>query len=479
MPPPNLTAATAITITTLPYSITTDPEGTAKLWYKYTATIDTCISILSCNSVNDAEFEMYLDNPPSLLTIFGTGQPQIWPIKIGDIVHFNIHVSSYTAGKTFSFSVNAAPTDTIQAGDLIVSEDEGHTGQNVYDTSFRGFWPYTWYSENGAVRYVSAKFPATELGSFLANGRWGVISAVTNQLFIYSAAPELTEIGRFVIYSPAAGTIETMATDFTYFYIAVKIGTLADQSIPSVIYKVSNSGTITGPIATLAVGNIGSAAGSGGNATSAVSRDGTILYYSHGIMGGQVHRHNLLTDTALSSFDVPTTSVIPADVIALSDGTIAAIFYAGLINKVAHYSAAGTLLNLWDFGTFPWEIHHICHEGTDHANKIWVWTQDENTSFPTLTGKSKFQLLELSTGSILKEFTKDSFIRGVGPFDSSNTCIPSERFGAPDSCPLMVVMGTSPVTPGIFKIVTDKRTDHDGVGTVKIPNPTFRTGLIP
>jgi len=486
LPPVNKDPETAIELT-LPANVIYDPLSKDEIWYKYTPTVDEIINILTCNSDDSAYWNLYSNPPLNYEWSTGTGSAQIWPLRADKgAIYFAVSISPYTSGKTGNLSIIRNPhLEAPQIGDLIISEDEGHEGQNVYDPSFKGKFNYTWYTPSGAVRRIDAHFPATELGCCLKNGKWAVVDFVNHQLFIYNAPPGMAEIGRFGL--PDLGPslqIGGLGTDFINFYITIAVNSVT----PSDVYKITESGVVTGPIATLEVYNAGGAPGGGGNSSIGISRDGSIIYYPHRILNGTVRRHNLLTNTPLTSFPAPFTGCIPGDVIVLSDGTIAAIFYTSTTNKVIHYSAIGAILHSWDFGIYPIEIHHIVHEGNDDPDKVWVWTQDMNTSFPTFTGINTFRLVQLSTGTYLKEWTHHVFNQGNGPHDPDVTCNPAERWGAPDSCPLMVVMTVDvPVVPdptapdGIYFVSPNKTTRHDSYYNSiekKIPNPTIKTAVL-
>lgn len=447
MPIPNGTPSTAITISSLPFSVTLDPETQfTGGWYKYTPT-DQVLGILGCNSLErDVAVEMWLGNDPLSLSLEFTEvfkRAIQWPVAAGTDVYFHLYTNDYVSGDEMTLSV-VTPTNTaIEAGDLFISEDEGHAQLNLYDPSFEGFWPSIFYGPDGTLRRVDATIPATELGACLSNGKWGIIARSLNQIFIYDAVPGITEIGRFDLGVADPDKIVSFATDFTYFYMLYRPDASGLE-----VYRITDAGVVTGPIATTADAPTCDALGGGGNAASGVSRDGTILYYpGTGIFDGPIHRHNLQTDTPMADIMPPDPLDVIGEVIVLSDDTIVALYTNNVgnitsTNKIVHYDADGNVLQEWELDSYPWEAHHLCHTGDDSDDAVWTWTEWLTSgpfSPPNSSGYSRFRKVQLVDQSYLEDFTKDNFDLGEGPVDEDGLC-GQERFGAPKSCPFMVMI---------------------------------------
>lgn len=492
MPLPNLTPSTAITIASLPFSVTIDPEMQyAGGWYKFTPVTNQVISAYGCNTLpRDVNVEIWTGNDPLNLnyeTTQASKRPQVWPLLAGTDVYFQLYTNDYVTGDDLSLAVTNPTNTAIQAGDILITEDITHGIPNLYDPTFEGFWPYTWYSPAGVLRKTDATLPGSEIGACLANGIYGIYCWDLGKLFIYSAL-SITEIGRFAIPVADPTQIVAMATDLTYFYLAYA----PNGTDPLEIYRVTQAGVVTGPIATVDHYSSCTALGSGGNSSCGIARDVSIFYYPESdVAGGGIRRHNINTATELAKFNSPHPTLKIGDVIVLSDGTVCAIFGDdGTITSetyIVQYSAAGAVLQNRKIDDFPFRPHHICHPPDDSALRIWTWTQHLSTNSPAnLSGYNKFRLTTLSTGANVQNFTKGSFIRGAGPYDNTDTCT-TERFGAPDSCPFFVMMSSaSPPPPGgdlsgIYFIDPTKVTRHDSYyGDIenKIPNPTIRTAYL-
>lgn len=503
--PRNITPedATAIVPNT---TVTQDPTTNfLPLHFSYTPAIDTVLSTLFCctNPAIDVVGIFLRSNGSDGFTYewddFYEKRVHTWPVTLNRKIVWRTYVDgSYIAGALLSLRVHQSPAPgSVLAGDILILEDASGAA-NLYDPTFQGFWPSTWFRQDGTVIWTSGKFAASEQGCSLASGIWGLFGKQnvpgnvvgSDQLFIYSAAPSLALIARVTM--PKFG--RAMGTDLTKFYVAANVDGFPNPS-PSTVYTFSNAGILGGTTWTLNRSNIGTSLN--GGAAMGVKRDSSVLYYtrngtiSPNMSDGHLHSHNLLTDADGIEFTGPGSSYAAGDVIVLSDNTILCIWNKGTATEshiIYHYDAAGNILHTYDFGTTF--VHHIIHESSDVATSIIVWTENlvEDAS---LTGRWDLERLTIATGAravLIND--KHFFTAGVGPFDNSNNCNP-EVFGAPDSCPLIMMMTPfvpPPPTPnersGIYKIVPGKHNDtlwnEDFAGTTdfKIPNPSWKTGLL-
>lgn len=456
------TPSLAGVIPSLPFEVTMDPGVPyVGLWYKYTPTANDVLSIYGCNALpRDVDVEVWTGNDPAALTYKTTQaskQPLEWPIILGTDIYFYLYTNDYVGGDELTLSIEAASAynTAIQVGDLFISEDEGHGGNNLYDPTLPGFYPSIWYGEDGTLRYIDATLPATELGACLHSGRWALVDRTNAKIHIYNPVPGVSEIGQFAIPAAALNGFElvSLATDFDFFYLLHA----PNGTDPLKVYKVTEDGVITGPVANLAHFSDCLALASGGAATSGLSRDGSILYYPEsgfGIFGGRIFRHDMLTDTPLASWAAPDPLDVLGDILVLSDNTVVAmyIYNSGVItstNKIVHYAASGTILQSWTIDAYPYEAHHISIGGDDSAASIWILTQHLYTSPFTpanISGYNRYQRIRLADGVAINDFTKGNFLHGVGPYDDGGTC-DSARFGAPPSCPLMAMMAVGEPPP--------------------------------
>lgn len=459
--PTNLTPETAIDIGALPFSVTVDPQSNSdELWYRYSQATDQVLGFLCCNGTpRFADLSVYTGNNPAALTLetqeFDKRAIE-WPVVTGVDVYAAILASNYLAGDTLTLSILPGPTSTVQAGDLVILTDDIFT--NLYDSSFRGFFPATFFvPATGDVRQSTSRFPAAELSAALFDGRFVIaaknVGTQSRLLIFYTAAPGMTEVTR----TATADTIRSIGSDLATLYYVVTSPVFAT---PGTLRAVDVGGGLTGATWTLAVGNVGTVGAGGGGASLGIKRDNAVAYYPYSVIGGQIYRKDLVNNIDLPPFVSPNTALIPGDVIVLRDNTILAVFYrssAPIGNLVVQYDGDGNLLRTLDYGS-ALQIHHITHDATDDPDYFWLWTERTAAQVAdgSLRGLSRLRRVKISDGTTTADWESYLFsdlgglADGIGPFDPTLACGP-QRFGAPASCPLMVMMasaGPPPPTPG-------------------------------
>jgi len=426
----NLTQATAIDLGALPVAQVVDPEGATPLWYAFTPVAEGIVSVQACTPTSDnASYQVWLEpagggTAVALLTST-TKQVANVPVTPGR----RLFVTAWTtldAGHTFTLTLAAAPTDTVQTGDLLILNDNHEA--NLYDPTFKGFYQAIWYTPTGTIRALSGTFPGCELGVSLASGRWGVPLYDTGELMIYAPPPTLARLHR--VTTPLIDSIRSLGTDFTAFYV---IGhTTAGSANFNRVYKVSADGVVDATSWTLPYGYTGS--NHQGNSSCGVSRAGTVLYYNDTVEIGNVRRHDLMTDAVLPPFNTtPSADHASEDIIVLSDDTIVVAFYRNVNpggSWVYHYAADGTVLHTYNVpGNFA--LHHLTHAWNDAATHVWIWVQAA-TGAP----QNVLQLLRLADGALVQNWTVPPFIAGLGPANDAPANCDAVRYGAAHSCPL-------------------------------------------
>ena len=393
----------AITIPTIPTEITIDPLGPENyLWYKYTPTVDTVISGLIQNS-NNSSVDLWIYYKEGLGVRYKTSTVESRVMQYhtvtGTDVYFYIGASSYISGELLKLTLNLAPGPAMP-GDIYISDDG--SGVNPYDPTYLGSFPGTFYNPiTGAISHSNSKFPSTELGACLANGIFGFRAGLTSggpgfrALIIYNPPPLMDELARVILPE----SIVSIGTDLSSFYLLFTVDYVDDITTPVFLNKISQLGEIDPKTWTLPSGKVGQAGASGGACSCGISRDGSIIYFPHGVIGGEIRRWDLINDVALPNFTTPYPTLLPGDVIVLADGTVATFFQKSTApreNVVVHYSATGEVLHTFDYGTEP--VHHICLSADDSPDKIWIWTQDGNFQGPQNIGWHKFELRGLTEG---------------------------------------------------------------------------------
>lgn len=471
---PNKSIENAIDLGPLPINVTYNSLGPLVHWYKMSFTENINISFQACNTtVRQVQAEAYRGTLTTDLT-YEDGSfkdPVNIPVKVGETLFIFTKTIQSPSGDPVTFDVIRAPQGPVQVGDVLVLSD--NTEDNYYDPTMPGSSHAAWFNPvDGICRYSTDKMIASELGVSLANGRFGIADQDNNRLFIYEKAPGLNELRRVTLPPDPAfpsATIypESMGTDLISFYI----GSHDDLGTP-VVFRINEDGTISPTIWYLPVGmNWGYTAG-GGDPSFGVTRDGKILYWGD-YFSHNCRRYDMITHTEiLPAFTPPTGGPYNGgEVIVLKDNSIVCLFVDSNIppplhHKLVHYSPAGVILREIPYVN-PNILHHICHNSADDM-KVWV--------FLNISQGNRFQLIDLTDGSILRDFTV--------PYTDNppaGSCVPVNRFDCSGSCPLMVMM--APVGPpdmsGIYFINPEKTHEYYNGGIeLKIPNPTIKSTLL-
>lgn len=219
--------------------------------------------------------------------------------------------------------------------------------------------------------------------------------------------------------------------------------------------------------------------GAGNGAGIATNNIESIAYYGLNASGGAVKKWNLLTDTSMADLvAAPNVNALFLDILVLEDDTIivgwsdAGAVAAGTVSP-RRYSTAGALLNTYGpFNSFEaqYGIVRLAY-APDTPAAFWVKLRERSGS--TATGNAIFKKIRVSDGAELAsvlhmEYNERNYI---GPAAAS---YPGES-GIWNSCPFVVYPLGDLSPSGLYQIVPDKRTDHN----VGIPNPTFKTALMP
>jgi hypothetical protein len=209
----------------------------------------------------------------------------------------------------------------------------------------------------------------------------------------------------------------------------------------------------------------------------AVNLNSTILYYVELAYGSPVYAYDLIGSVPLSNLAAGITDYLPLpDMFVLADGSILVSYVRNVGTNpacvVKRYSAAGATLNTYNFNfSSTTTVRLAC--GIDDPISFWVKRHIAG-------GQATYYHILASDGSEISSFTIAEFQNGVStynfPLDGA------VHYGCAPSCPFWLIASvvTPPANPpGMFTPVPNKRTDHNGTNETKIPNPTFRTGLLP
>lgn len=470
MPPPS----SFFTISSVPYSrVVTQAEFNiaSEQWFKYTATVPTVLGIQTSQGGTFVP-------RTSVFSSDGTSAPPDSPVvggiegnwhtlrTAGDYYIRVIKLGGGTSDFDFTFTADTRPLDvvSIATGDLIINDDADSISYNR---------PAIVLSSAGVTKFFVSGIPAGEFGAILPSNVsfWQDIYGFysTNRVAVFDS--NLAYIG-----SPACGVTGSSNVAFGTDITNSKVY-LVNSS--SQLWTISSTGTATNTGYTFPAGPFPD--------VIAVDETGTILYWANRSFptSGIIYRLNLSTLTPLSNLHTISGFVDGLDSIAktpnghsgdmfvMPNGNVVTWWHVNATSsdKLIVISSAGALLYTHEY-TYPTtQLDHLAYISGDSDHIMGWWYAN---SFNSL---GRFGRITLATGVIDQDFT-------VPMFSAQENQYGTDKFGPSSSCTFVrLLSGSGPEppagTPGLFKIVPDKRTDHNGTTVAKIPNPTFKTGLMP
>lgn len=462
--PTNISALTATDLTA-PSDITQDVNSggtTYTVWYKYTAVSGDNVMGIYAYGDGVAYYvntKIYLGPAAAPVGYLEFTTPPIlfdapgqFPVTPGETYYFEfISVDGDVPDAILNLSFGRGPNGSVDVGDIIINdENEGFPLVIVdpTDASPKGFVQDIANGEHGAI-FLNGDYLCLE-------------DTDDNEVVIYQ---NMIETARITWPHAPAAFASVSSNRTTKFYIGNQG---AFPATAAFVRRVDTSGAFDAPTWTLPTyGLLG----------MAPALDDSILYWGRLVAGDPVRRYDLVNDVALSDLFVGIPNYYVAiDMFVLQDGTILAGFLkSGAVANpsfiVKQFNAAGTVLNTYNFNTGTVTSHRVAI-GEDDPDSFWVKIHQSG-------GAVEYQHVDIATGTILD--TINSYEFGSGKSNHTYAKTPGTQFGQAPSCPFFIASSAfSPSGPaGLFKIVTSKRTDHNGTVDVKIPNPTFRTSLLP
>lgn len=204
----------------------------------------------------------------------------------------------------------------------------------------------------------------------------------------------------------------------------------------------------------------------------------TIAYFRANVLGTAVMRWDLVNDVALSDLvAAPTVTSFFSDSMVLEDDTILVGWSdgdaTGIVTPI-RYSPAGAVLNTYGpFDSYEANFGDArLAYGPDSPASFWLKLRERSASLPT--GNAIFKKIRVSDGAVLvtRTYTEFTARNYIGPAAVS---YPGES-GIWNSCPFVVMpVGVTPTPSGIYVITPNGRSDN----YIAIPNPTFKTALMP
>ncbi|MET0787055.1 MAG: hypothetical protein ABWY25_10150 [Paenisporosarcina sp.] len=350
--------------------------------------------------------------------------------------------------------VEVAPDDTsIPAGAILVNDD----GLQYPNEPF----PLGIFSVN--ADYTTLKFVKSvavgEAGDMLRSGSFALEDYIADTVKLYDST--FTEYDA-VSAGPSTNRPRIRTINGTGRWIIADLGNPPQIRILTEAGVFVNTWTITGVTTDL----IGVAA----------NNDETVAYYAENIIHtNDIGRWDLVNNVVMGVLATGVANYSVYDILYNDDNTIIAVYEQFLTHDVfvRRFSSAGAILNTYAIGTSvaPNESHARLAYSNDNPDSFWVmWWPAE--------GVTRFLEIRVSDGVVLTTRNHAAVFGGVS--ETEPQVYPAlARFGPSTSCPFMIMPASGGDPGGLFVVTPGKRTDNDGTIDVAIPDPTFKTALLP
>lgn len=428
--PTNLSAATATDVGTLPAAIvqTVDDSGTTyTVWYKYVGQAgDVVLGVFAYGdaAVYQPTIRCWTGDagaPTEWIAgnqIFATNKPIQLPIVDGETYYFEIIPNGGDpTPAVLTLAVERAPQDPIQNGSIVVNDDSHGFPAVVLS-----------HLTNYTARRFVYPFPAGEAGDVLADGTMLWYDATADTLESYTNA--FVPINSLALVGEAI--IRTCQGTQRFF-----VGT---RTNPVIVHLVEADGTFGANWTLTGISSL---------FALAASNDEAVLYHAPSTSGAAVARWDLIGDAPLSDFVAGVSGYFVRDLLVLQDDTI--VISYGSLNTgdffVRRYSAAGSLLNEYPFGTVLTPFFTLARLAYAIADPVsfWVWTHltgDEE-------GISRFQEIRAADGVPLTVVDHAEY--ELGAYLPAESATPLGRFGNSFSCPFLIAR-----VPGFGRLIVQK-----------------------
>jgi hypothetical protein len=424
----------AVPISALPYTDASVPASSGdEFWYgPFTPAASGVLRVMveSTGTGYNTRLDVKYGTPGSLnVFMFMTArgnQPMTFPTFGGTPFYFRVYSQSIgtPAGVTLTLSASAAPANAHPEASIFIPDDSS-------DTHVPGGvatpWPAAVLSPTtGETLNLVRGFPPGESGDVIpesgilavADGLLGGVSLYTRD-FVFIANNPLNRLTH--------GIQDIKRYTATSFIVT--------EGGPSVKATVVNVDGTAGAVYTVTGSN---------KRGSAPDPTLHILYYVDGTAAAPIKRWDLTNNVALSDLvTLPAgEQVSDAALVVLGDGSVLVGLNGIGIHRVRRYSAAGALLNTYNFAfggtavaatsqTLDRIQRHTANGVADDA-AFWVWLQG-HLSAGDISG---FYKVRVSDGALLTSLEpRYQFEAGLGPIGLS----PAPTAGHSFSCPLLIL----------------------------------------
>jgi len=491
--PTNQTAATAIEFGTLPITQITqnvhDAGTTYTVWYKYTAVQSEWV--IGLFAIGSSDLSTYI--PTTAIFIGPTSSPVPHPAS-GGIAGVNVPVNIPVIGGTtyfFRFTSNSGnPTPavltincstapcskTVATGSILVPNDTPNMPTTLINST-DGSDEILGYLQKDTS---GSDFPAGEQGDAAVDGKFLIQDgSLTGTIRMYNSNGTFFQTITF----PSTGVLKvrTIKTNVTWDWVVgwagMGGGTSARVVFQSSLLTVARSDTVTLPLV--------------GLGAVAVSNNENLIYYSG--QGSSTNSEINVWDRSLSAEQSDLVadfggSFVVFDILVMSNGDLVVGYRdSSKAITVVRYNSSGSEQRRDTLGTsFNGTNPRMTYDKATIDVSYWIMLHTASIT--------TFRNIRLSDGVVISEVEAVEYSGGAS--QESPTTTPTNRYGVSPSCPVII---TGPIPPdsstinacpfnlnsGLHKIVPDKTSDtiwNDPIAetktTAKIPNPTWKTGLI-
>jgi hypothetical protein len=428
--PTNTTAATAITISSLPATIaqTVDDGGTTyTVWYRYTAsTADALIGVYApAASPYLPRLAVFLDPAgAAYLDLSNAAKPVQFPGTPGVTYYFSITPNSGNPSPAaLTLSVESLSNQTVPIGSLLVNDDTA---------GFPGI-----LLSVAANNAVLGTWPALAVGEGMGILADGTIAASlddasdTEALTLYRA--DRSVIATVPWFATSTDQSQTVVTARETAFYVVNTNAALDSVIAQ---RVTPDGAVTHTW-TIAIGSNTFLNG------ASVSPDQATLYYvvdSDGADGSLVYSYNLTTSTPIGTAIAAQSGLTPLRLICLTDGFLVVLYLGTPPPRVRArlFTSGGVFVRDFDAAGTSASDPRIATSALDPA-AFWVWTK--NTDNVT----DVFEQFQVSDASVLTTVTGTMYESGV--FRGMSPGATPVRFGHSESCDFVELRTAMPVPP--------------------------------
>lgn len=472
-PPPNTTDATAIVVPSLDYSVVQtgihDAGTTYTVWYKYVAQPnDGAVGmIVYGDATYRPQLFLYIDDTLDLLGSTSNNRQTMVPLIAGRTYYFECFPNAGNpTPANLTFKLYKQPREAQAAGDIFIRaasilssfQNEGYTGLAAGIIN-----PTT-----GIIKNFIPQLQVGESGDYLSTGQILFGDEYTtpfDKVKLYNAQVTLLKT---ITYAkvPFSGHPVIRTHRESNRFLVVDKGSAPDE----VQYQWVTAAGVINTVQVLTAGTQGCTAAAASHQVSP-----SFIYFAG--VGGSSAIKKWNTGTLVFDADLvaAVANYVVQDILVMSNGDLVVIYHRASIDDVfvRIYDSTGVLLRTWTAPVVPYtSVAPRLGYGNDASLTFWVFLHQSDgfSRFFNINVADVSQNVNITT----PDSTYTTLDQGASPGFVHVTS---------DSCPFVLLLsaGTG-FYPGIYIFEPNKTDDtvnnSGSLLDLKIPNPTFKTGLI-